>query len=64
MTHMQWVPEALSLGVKREGHEANHLPPSSAEFHNAWRCTLTPSYVFVVLCLVKQRKRLHGVVLS
>jgi hypothetical protein len=27
----QWVPEALSLGVKRPGHESNHSPPSSAE---------------------------------
>jgi hypothetical protein len=28
---IQWVPEALSLGVKRLGHEADHSPPSSAE---------------------------------
>jgi hypothetical protein len=27
----QWVPEALSLGVKRPGREADHSPPSSAE---------------------------------
>jgi hypothetical protein len=27
----QWVPGALSLGVKRLGHEADHSPPSSAE---------------------------------
>jgi hypothetical protein len=27
----QWVPGALSLGVKRPGCEADHLPPSSAE---------------------------------
>jgi len=25
----QWVPGALSLGVKRPGHEADHSPPSS-----------------------------------
>jgi len=30
-TLIQWVPEALSLGVKRPGHEADHSPPSSAE---------------------------------
>jgi hypothetical protein len=29
--HIQWVPGALSLGVKRPGREANHSPPSSAE---------------------------------
>jgi hypothetical protein len=28
---IQWVPGALSLGVKRPGREADHLPPSHAE---------------------------------
>jgi hypothetical protein len=28
---IQWVPGALSLGVKQPGHEADHSPPSSAE---------------------------------
>jgi hypothetical protein len=28
---IQWVPEILSLGVKRPWHEADHSPPSSAE---------------------------------
>jgi hypothetical protein len=28
---IQWVLEALSLGVKRPGREADHSPPSSAE---------------------------------
>jgi hypothetical protein len=28
---IQWVPVALSLGVKQPGHEADHSPPSSAE---------------------------------
>jgi hypothetical protein len=28
---IQWVPGALSLGVKRPGCEADHSPPSSAE---------------------------------
>jgi hypothetical protein len=27
---IQWVPEALSLGVKRPEREADHSPPSSA----------------------------------
>jgi hypothetical protein len=30
-TPIQWVPGALSLGVKRLGREADHSPPSSAE---------------------------------
>jgi hypothetical protein len=28
---IQWIPGALSLGVKRPGREDNHSPPSSAE---------------------------------
>jgi hypothetical protein len=28
---IQWVPGTLSLRVKRPGHEADHLPQSSAE---------------------------------
>jgi hypothetical protein len=28
---IQWVPGALSLGVRRLGREANHSPPSRAE---------------------------------
>jgi hypothetical protein len=28
---IQWVPGALSLGVKRAGREADYSPPSSAE---------------------------------
>jgi hypothetical protein len=49
---IQWVPEALSLGVKRPGIEADHSPPSSAEVKNEWSYTSTPPI------------RLHGVVLS
>jgi hypothetical protein len=30
-TPIQWVPVALSLGVKRSGREADHSPPSTAE---------------------------------
>jgi hypothetical protein len=53
-THLpiQWVPEALFLGVKRPGHEADNPPPSSAEVKNAWRYTSTPP-----ICL-------HGMVFS
>jgi hypothetical protein len=31
LKHFSLVPGALSLGVKRQGREANHSPPSSAE---------------------------------
>jgi hypothetical protein len=33
--HVQWIPETISLGVKRPGHEANYSPPSSAEVKNS-----------------------------
>jgi hypothetical protein len=28
---IQWIPGALSLGIKRPGRETDHSPPSSAE---------------------------------
>jgi hypothetical protein len=31
---IQWVPGALSPGVKRPGREANHSPPSSVDVKN------------------------------
>jgi hypothetical protein len=40
---IQWVPERLSLGVKRPRREADHSPPSNAEVKNAWRYTTTPA---------------------
>jgi hypothetical protein len=33
---IEWVPGALSLGVKRPGREADHSHPSSAEDKNEW----------------------------
>jgi hypothetical protein len=36
---IQWVPGALSLGVKQQGCEADHSPPSSAKVKNAWSYT-------------------------
>jgi hypothetical protein len=48
----QWVPGALSLGVKRPRRETDHSHPSCAEVKNAWCYTSTPPI------------RLHGVVLS
>jgi hypothetical protein len=27
---IQWVPGALSPGIKRQGHETDHSPPTSA----------------------------------
>jgi hypothetical protein len=49
---IEWVPGALSLGVKRPGHEADHSAPSSAELKE---CVDLYPYSPI---------RLHGVVLS
>jgi hypothetical protein len=49
---IQWVPGALSLGVKRSWREADHSPPSSAEAKE-W-----------VELYPHSPKRLHGMVLS
>jgi hypothetical protein len=49
---IQWVPGAVSLGVKQPRREADYSPPCCAEVKNAWSCTSTLPI------------RLHGVVLS
>jgi hypothetical protein len=38
---------ALSPGVKRQGREADHSPPTSAEMKKMWIYTSTPTYVFM-----------------
>jgi hypothetical protein len=44
---IQWVPGALSLGVKRPGREADHSPSTSAEVKKMWLYTSTPPYAFM-----------------
>jgi len=41
-TPIQWVPRALSLGVKRLGREADHSAQLSAQVKNAWSYTSIP----------------------
>jgi hypothetical protein len=38
---IKWVP------VKRQGREADHSPPTSAEVKKMWIYTFTPLYVFM-----------------
>jgi hypothetical protein len=45
---IQRVQGALSLGVKRQGREADHSSPTSADVKKTWISTSTPSYVFMV----------------
>jgi hypothetical protein len=39
---IQWVPGALSPGVRRPGREADHPPPSSAKIKNGEAITPLP----------------------
>jgi hypothetical protein len=41
---IQWVPEALSSGLKWSGREADHSPLTSAEVKKTWTYTSTPPY--------------------
>jgi hypothetical protein len=52
---IQWVPGAFSLGVKRQGCEADHPPHLVSRLKNAWSYTSTPQYAFMAWCLVKHR---------
>jgi len=52
---IQWVPGAISQGVKRSEREADHPPPSSAEVKNAWSYTSAVPHVFMLWCFAKHR---------
>jgi hypothetical protein len=44
---IQWVPKALSPGVKRQGREADRSPPTSAEVKKMWIYTSTLPYALM-----------------
>jgi hypothetical protein len=48
---VQWVSGSHSSGVKQLGHEADQLPPSSAEVKNAQSYTTTPLICFLGMVL-------------
>jgi hypothetical protein len=54
---IQWVPAALSLGVKRSGREADHSPPYSSKVKTEWSYTSTTQYAFMAWCSVKKKHR-------
>jgi hypothetical protein len=56
---VQWVPGALSLGVKRVGREADHSPSSLPMSKNVWSYTSTSQYVFIAWCSVKAEGQLY-----
>jgi predicted glycosyltransferase involved in capsule biosynthesis len=41
------------------GREADHSPPSSAKFMNAWSYITTPQYAFMAWCSVKAQDKLY-----
>jgi hypothetical protein len=54
---IQWLPGALSLGVKRPGREADNSPQCSAEVKEWVELYLhSPNYAFMVWCLVKHNR--------
>jgi hypothetical protein len=52
---VQWIPGALSLGVKRPGREADHSPPYSSDVKNAWSIHPLPQYASMLWCSVKNK---------
>jgi hypothetical protein len=48
---IQWVPGAVSRGVKQQGLEADHSPPYNTEWY-----TSAPKYVFIAWFLINHRE--------
>jgi hypothetical protein len=56
---IQWVPGALSLGVKRPGREADHSPPSSVEVTMSGATPSLPQDAFMAWRSVKAQGQLY-----
>jgi hypothetical protein len=56
---IQWVPGALTLGVKRPAREADFSPLSTAEFKNAWSYTSILQNAFIALCSGQAQGQLY-----
>jgi hypothetical protein len=52
---IEWASGSLSQETKRPVREADHSPPSNAEFKDAWSYTSTVPSVLMEQYLVKQR---------
>jgi hypothetical protein len=55
--HIQWLPMATYLGVKRPRREAVHSPATSADVKETWIYTSTPPYAFMAYCLISYVQR-------
>jgi hypothetical protein len=49
---IQWVPGAISPGVRRPEPEADHSPPANPEVKKMWIYTSTPRYSFMAEYLI------------
>jgi hypothetical protein len=49
---IEWVPGALSLGIKRLGREADHSPPTSVEVKKIFIYTATSPYALMAQYLI------------
>jgi hypothetical protein len=48
-TPAQFLPDALSQEVKRQGRETDHLPPTSGEVKKTWIHTSILLHAFAVV---------------
>jgi hypothetical protein len=68
---IQWVPRALTPGIKRLAFEADHPSPCSANFESEWSYTSTAwcfikqeRYILMAWCKVKHRNSFTFVMTS
>jgi hypothetical protein len=54
---VQWVLGTLSPGIKRQGREADHSPPTSTEVKKMVIYTSTSPYFFMAQCLLSKAQR-------
>jgi len=50
---LQWIPEALSPGIKPSGRKGELPRPSTTIFENTWNCTCISSDAFMAWYLIK-----------
>jgi len=61
---IRWVPRVHSPGLKWPGREADISPYLVPRLRIRGDVCPLPQYVFIVSCLIKQRKRLHNILIS
>jgi hypothetical protein len=49
---LHWVLGLSSPGVKQQGCEADHSPPTSGKVKKTWTYTCSPLCIFIAWCLI------------